>query len=149
MIDTRRLRKLTLCSLTCIAAAALTACGGGGGSDNENADDDDDHNSNASAFITTTVMDGLLSNALVCVDVNANGLCDVNEPQARSASNGTAVLNVSGLNLASMRLLAVVGTDAVDADFGRVTQAYTLQTPSCGLSPTRELCKLPATTTSM
>jgi hypothetical protein len=130
MIDARRLRKLTLHSLTFITAAALTACGGGGNSDNGNEGDDNDHNASSPVLITTTVMDGLLGNALVCADLNANGNCEAHEPQARSTASGMAVLNLTGLNLATTRLLAMVGTDAVDADFGPVTQAYTLQTPA-------------------
>lgn len=124
MIHTKRARQLGLYSLTLLAAAALVACGGGG-----DGGDDDDNRAVAPVLLTTTVMDGLLGNALVCADLNASGTCEANEPQARTAATGKAVLNVSGVNLATTRLLAVVGTDAVDADFGAVTQAYTLQTP--------------------
>ncbi len=132
MHSTKHTRKIGLFSLTLITTAALMACGGGGSGgdtdDNDN-DNDDGHSPTTPVLITTTVMDGLLRNALVCADLNANGTCETNEPQARTASDGRAVLNVTGLNMASTRLLAVVGTDAIDADFGPVTQAYTLQTP--------------------
>lgn len=112
-------------SLVAAAVLSVTACGGGGSSDNEN----DDDNQASTQFITTTVMDGLLQNALVCADINNNKVCDANEPQARTDINGRANLNITGVNLGSTRLLAQVGQDAVDADFGAVTQAYNLATP--------------------
>lgn len=118
---------LRLFSLTLFASAALVACGGGDS-------DSDDDGGTAPTLVTTTVMDGLIGNALVCADVNNNDSCDGSEPQARTDANGKAVLNVSGLTMASVRLLAVVGTDAVDADFGAITQAYTLKTPGAEAS---------------
>ena len=50
-------------SLIGAAVVALTACGGGGSG------------ASGTASISTTVMDGLIQNALVCVDANKNGLC--------------------------------------------------------------------------
>ncbi|HNW02332.1 MAG TPA: hypothetical protein PKH04_09685, partial [Burkholderiaceae bacterium] len=94
------------------AVAALSACGGGAGS------------------ISTTVMDGLISNALVCVDANNNGMCDTGETQGRTDSNGRVTLSVAPAEMGTARLVAMIGTDAVDLDTGPVTIPYTLQTPA-------------------
>ncbi|MBK6388077.1 MAG: hypothetical protein IPF71_15555 [Rhodoferax sp.] len=94
------------------AVAALAACGGGDES------------------VTSTVMDGLISNALVCVDTNSNGVCDVGETQGRTNATGKVTLNVTPAEMGSAHLVAMVGTDAVDADTGPVAKAYTLQTPA-------------------
>jgi mono/diheme cytochrome c family protein len=74
-------------------------------------------------------MDGLIKNALVCVDSNANGLCDTSEVQGRTDANGQVTLTVPAADVATAKLVAMVGTDAIDADTGAVTTAYTLTTP--------------------
>jgi hypothetical protein len=79
-------------------------------------------------------MDGLIRNALVCVDSNNNGLCDAGETQAHTDANGQVTIEVPTANLATARLIAVVGTDATDADTGAVKTAYTMTTPAGKLS---------------
>ena len=121
------------------AIVSLTACGGGGG-DSADGDNDDAPISTpiatpvvtapATTPVTTTVMDGLIQNALVCVDSNANGLCETTELQGRTDASGKVTLNIPTVDVASAKLVAVVGLDAVDADTGLVTTAYTLQTPA-------------------
>ena len=66
-------------TLGLIAAAVLTlsACGGGG-----------DGGVAGTTPVTTTVMDGLIQNALVCVDANKNGVCDPTETQGRTDAKG-------------------------------------------------------------
>lgn len=101
-----------------VAALGLTACGGG------------DDEAPANVQLTTTVVDGNLSNAKVCWDQNNNGVCDTGEPSTRSDANGQATLTIPTAQLATARLIAEVGTDAVDSDTGAVTHAYTLQAPA-------------------
>ena len=108
-------------SSTGLAVALLAACGSGGG---------DDAPAPAPVQLTTTVIDGAIRNALVCLDANANGACDSGEIQGRSGADGKVTLSVPAADAGKHPLLALVGTDAVDADHGAVTVAYTMQAPA-------------------
>lgn len=88
--------------------ALLSACGG----------DDSDPPAVTAQDMTTTVLDGALQNATVCLDKNDNGACDADELSARTADVG------------KFTLLALVGSDAVDATSGSVTTAYSMRTPA-------------------
>lgn len=117
-------------TLGLIAAAVftLTACGGGGGSSSTAATTDTAAVKTAS--VTTTVMDGLIQNALVCVDANSNGTCETTETQGRTDAAGKVTLSIPTADLATAKLVAIIGLDATDADTGLVKTAYTLQTPA-------------------
>ncbi len=106
---------------------ALTACGGGGG-DPPAAPPPPAPATTAN--ITTTVIDGPLQNATVCLDTNNNGACDVGEPSARTAADGSATLTVPIADAGLYPLVAVVGTDAVDSVSGPVTVPYVLSAPA-------------------
>lgn len=80
--------------------------------------------------VTTTVLDGPLQNATVCLDKNDNGACDAGEPSAKTAADGSATLKVALVDVGQFTLLALVGTDAVDATRGPVTTAYSMRTPA-------------------
>ncbi len=104
------------------AALTLTACGGGGS-----------NNATATAVtkITPIVMDGLISNAVVCWDANNNDLCDTNEIQGITDSTGQATLSIPTSNVAGAKLLAVITAGvSSDADTGLVTTSYTLRAPA-------------------
>ncbi len=108
-------------SLIAAAVLSLTACGGGGSADSGLA---------GTTAVTTTVMDGLISNALVCIDANNNGICDSGEVQGRTDASGKVTLAIPSSGLAGATLLAMIGTDAVDSDTGPVKVAYTLKAPA-------------------
>lgn len=110
-------------TLGLIAAAALTltACGGGSGGS-------DDGNTTAMTTVTPTVMDGLISNAVVCWDANDNGMCDATETQGTTDSTGKATLFIPTASVATAKLLAVVTAGvSSDADTGLVATTYTLR----------------------
>ena len=96
--------------LSAALAAVLVACGGGRGPDPI-----------AMTTINTTVMDGLIERALVCVDSNHNRQCDTDEIQGWTDVLGNVTLSIPSADMASASLLAIVGTNATDADTGRVT----------------------------
>ena len=106
-------------------AVLVTACGGGG-SDG----DSSGPVAPAKVDVKTSVFDGPIGNALVCLDKNDNGARDAEEPSARSAADGSVTLAVLSGDVGKYPLLAVVGTDAVDAANGAVTQRFTLRTPA-------------------
>ena len=111
--------------LACATLVALTACGGG--------------SSDSSAPVVvpptttnvdTVVVDGAIKNALVCIDKNGNGQCDAGETQGTTDAAGKVTLAVPNADVGKYPILAVVGTNAVDADNGPVTTAYTLSAPA-------------------
>ncbi|MDD2880060.1 MAG: hypothetical protein PHQ58_06460 [Rhodoferax sp.] len=114
-------------SLISAAALTLTACGGGGGS---TATAPASLTAAALTPVTTTVMDGLISNAQVCVDSNNDGICQTTETQGRTNAAGQVTLNVPTADLATVTLVAQIGLDATDADTGAVKTAYSMQTPA-------------------
>ena len=107
-------------------AAALAACGGGGGDSPEAPNPE----APARTDVVVKVVDGPLANAVVCLDVNGNAACDADEPRAVTSASGSATLSILAADAGRFSLVAEVGTDAVDADHGPVTQAYTLRTPA-------------------
>jgi hypothetical protein len=96
--------------LTAVAGAsllALAACGGGGGgggaADTSTTDDPD-----APLSLTGTVMvDGAIRNAVVCLDLNANSVCDAGEPASVSTgADGAYSLTTTSQQLAGASLIA-------------------------------------------
>lgn len=119
----RRAHLATLCA----TVALLSACGGGS---DDPAPVQPPGPPPTTATVNTTVIDGPLQNAKVCLDVNGNGACDPDEPSARTAANGAATLTVPIALAGQHALVAEVGTDAVDADHGPVTTPFVLSTPA-------------------
>ena len=76
------------------------------------------------------VIDGAIKNALVCIDKNSNGQCDAGETQGTTDAAGKVTLAVPSGDVGKYPILAVVGTNAVDADNGPVTTAYTMSAPA-------------------
>ncbi len=119
------IRPSRLPALSAIAGAVLllAACGGGGGDDATPTDA-------STVDLPTRVIDGAIGNALVCLDRNANALCDEGEPSGRSAADGTVTLKIAPDDAGKYPLLAMVGTDATDADHGPVTSPFVLRAPA-------------------
>src|SRR5437899_10089905 len=103
------------------ALLALAACGGGGGGGSS---------APTTTNVTTTVVDGALKNVTVCLDKNGNGKCDADEVHGKTDANGNVTLAVPNADVGKYPILAVVGTDAIDADTGAVPTAYTLPAPA-------------------
>ena len=80
--------------------------------------------------VTTTVIDGAIKNATVCMDKNGNGQCDADEVQGKTDAAGGVTLAVPNADVGKFPLLALVGTDAVDADTGPVAVAYSMGAPA-------------------
>ena len=105
------------------AVALLSGCGDGGGSSAAPA-------APTTTALSTTVIDGAIQNALVCLDKNANGACDTGEPQGRTDVAGKVTFDVANEDIGKYVILAIVGTDARDADSGPVTTAYSMIAPA-------------------
>jgi hypothetical protein len=85
-----------------VASAVLVACGGGG---------------TTGQALTGKVMDGYITGAVVCLDVNNNGVCNSGEPQAETTAGGAYTLDVpSDAQLGGTNLLVNVPVGAIDED---------------------------------
>ncbi len=90
-----------------IAAAALVACGGGGGG--------------GSVTIGGLAIDGYLSNAKVCLDLNLNFKCDVGEPSAMTDDKGAYAINYTGGDAAGLVVITETTKDTKDSDDNGLT----------------------------
>ena len=112
--------------LIAAAVVSLAACGGGG----SNTAATNPLPAIAKTSQTVTVMDGLIENALVCLDSNANGICDPTEIQGRTDANGKVTLEIPSADLANAKLVAQITAGvSTDKDTGAIATSYTLQTP--------------------
>ena len=105
------------------ALLALAACGGGGGGSSTPA-------APTTTDVSTTVVDGAIKDAVVCLDKNSNGKCDTGEVQGKTDASGKVTLAVPNADVGKYPIIAVVGTDATDADHGPVTVPYTMSAPA-------------------
>lgn len=119
------------------ALLALAACGGGGGGGGGGgfpflgvAPPPPAAAPPAGQKLEVTVIDGALRNAAVFLDKNNNGLLDSGEPNGRTDEAGKVVLEIDAADAGKYPVVALVGTDAVDADLGPVTTAYVLKAPA-------------------
>jgi hypothetical protein len=111
-------------ALSSVAVLGLAACGGGSGSASNPPP------SATTASVPVTVVDGAIKNATVCLDKNSNGACDSGEPSGKTDAGGKVTLQVDNADLGKYPVIAVVGTDAVDADTGAVPVPFTLKAPA-------------------
>jgi hypothetical protein len=97
------LRSMQMMGYASIVAALLTACGGGGDTPDASAPDPD-----APLTLTGTVaVEGVVRNAVVCLDLNANSACDVGEPvSAPTGANGVYSLTATAQQLATASLIS-------------------------------------------
>ncbi len=99
-------RNIPLTAISLATVALIAACGGGGGS-----------TSAGPMTLAGAVIDGYVTGANVCLDLNSNGACDSGEPSATSVANGKYSLTApAGTNLANLHIIATVPAGAVDSD---------------------------------
>ncbi|RYY92915.1 MAG: hypothetical protein EOO24_27935, partial [Comamonadaceae bacterium] len=107
-----------------LAAMLMSACGGGGDGDGAAAPPP------GAIRVAVKVIDGPIGNALVCLDRNQNDACDGDEPSGRTSTDGQVTLEVPSADAGKFPVVAVVGTDAVDAEHGKVGTAFKLKAPA-------------------
>ncbi len=120
---TMKFGKLAL-ALASAAILTVAGCGGGGGGTTVSPP------TAGTTGVPVTVIDGAIKNATVCLDKNLNGICDSGEPSGKTDAAGNVTLQVPTEDVGKYPILAVVGTDAVDADHGPVTTPFTMQAPA-------------------
>jgi trimeric autotransporter adhesin len=119
------LKRLVL-GIASASALGLYGCGGGGGSATGGGGGD----VVATVDVPITVVDGPIQNAKVCLDKNDNGVCDPGEPAGSTDSEGKVTLKVDSTDAGKYPVIAVVGTDAIDADTGAVPTPFTMKAPA-------------------
>ena len=120
------LRPMALAAALFASGAVLTACGSGGGDDVTLPPDPVP----TTVSQTIKVIDGAIRGAKVCLDKNGNGLCEADEPGGVTLADGSITFTIAVVDFNQYPVLALVGTDAVDADHGPVTVAFSLQAPA-------------------
>jgi hypothetical protein len=80
--------------------------------------DDDNNNLVEDTIVTTTtsgtVIDGYIQGSTVCLDLNLNNLCEFDEPQTTTDSNGKyslKIVNIPQSELDNAQIIAIGGTD--------------------------------------
>ncbi len=109
-----------------LIASALAGCGGGGGA------------GGSPATLTGAVIDGYISGATVCLDLNNNQSCDAGEPNAKSGEKGSYSLDVTGITIDALKnshLLTVVPEEAKDSDDDGQTLKEVEKAPFSLLAP--------------
>ncbi len=123
--------KTQIQGLSLALTLAIAGCGGGGGGGGGGGEVVTPvAAAPTTTNVSTTVIDGALKNALVCMDTNLNGVCDAGEVQGRTDAAGNVTLAIPNADVGKYPLVAMVGTDAVDADNGPVTVPYKMTTPA-------------------
>ena len=98
--------------------------------------------SNVAAAISQTVsgnvVNGPLSNALVFLDLNSNGILDGSETSVRTYSDGSFSLSTTSSNY---EIVALTDDTTIDTSSGQVLSGVTLKAPSNAsmISPTTTL----------
>lgn len=111
-----------------LIAGALAGCGGGGGGGG----------GGNPVTLTGAVIDGYISGATVCLDLNNNQSCDAGEPTAKSGDKGSYSLDVTGITIDALKtshLLTVVTEEAKDSDDGVKTLKEVGKAPFSLLAP--------------
>jgi hypothetical protein len=128
------------------SAALLGGCGGGGSSDASAPPPPPP--APATVAITGKAVDGPLSGATACYDLNDNGACDSGEPaSAATGADGAFTLTVAPADAGKHRIVVQVPATAVDADTGvAVGTAFTLQSPATGTATAHSVFVSPLTT---
>jgi hypothetical protein len=113
----------------CIAGlfiGGLAACGGGGGGSSTTS------TPATPATLSGKVIDGYITGAKVCLDVNSNNVCDAGEPTTTSGESGAWSLPPYAGSIAGLQVIAEVGATASDKDTGVIGagNTYSLLAPA-------------------
>lgn len=110
--------KFPLTALSLAAVAFLSACGGGGS------------NGTRATTLSGAVVDGYITGATICLDLNANRACDAGEPSAVTGAQGAYSLTApAGVDLSTLHLVVDVPTTATDGGVP-ITAPYKMLAPA-------------------
>ena len=124
--------KQTPLTLVVSLAGLMAGCGGGSGA-------------SGPQILSGRVIDGYIEGATVCLDLNANLLCDQGEPSAQSGRDGSYTLPAYSGSIDGLKVIAVVPVGAKDSDLGDITKAFDLIAPAESSATVTPLTTLVAT----
>jgi hypothetical protein len=123
------LRSFSLLSIS-ITALSLVACGGGSSSNKNN---DPSNNSEDLTSLSGKAADGYLINAVACLDVNSNSVCDSGEPSSRTDNDGAFSFEASASDIAAYPVVVrAIANETIDSDNPdtAITKSFSLTAPS-------------------
>jgi len=142
----QRLARLSVLS----SLIVLSACGGGSSDSSDSPDPAPAPTPPAPSAVTISgkAVDGPLSGATACYDLNDNGTCDSGEPSsAATGTDGSFSLAVAAADVGKHRIVVQVPATAIDADTGAaVGTAFTLLAPATGSSGAHSVFVSPLST---
>ena len=110
-------------NFTMVFTLSLGFAGCSSGSGSDDATDDDTLYSKS---ISGLAIDGYISGATVCVDVNNNNLCDANEPQSTTLSDGSFTFNAN-IKTGAHTIIVLGGTDIATGQTFRGILKYVIE----------------------
>ena len=113
------IRRPSAMQVSPLALLTLAACGGSGGAPVSNGA--------PNVSVGGNVVKGPLSNALVFLDYDNDGVLDAGEPSARTGADGSYTLSTSNTNYS---IAAITDGSTIYASSGAVLEGVTLKAPS-------------------
>lgn len=123
------LRSFSLLSIS-ITALSLAACGGGSSGNKNN---DPSNNSEDLTSLSGKAADGYLINAVACLDVNSNSVCDSGEPSSRTDNDGAFSFEASASDIAAYPVVVrAIANETIDSDNPdtAITRSFSLAAPA-------------------
>ena len=108
----------------------LAGCGGGGGGGGSSSIATEEAPVATESTLTGKVIDGYISGATVCLDLNNNYTCDPDEPSGDSGEGGVYSFTYEGSIPEGTQILANIPIGAVDEDLGVVDKPYNMLAPA-------------------
>lgn len=121
-----KLKRLVL-GMASVGALGLYGCGGGSSPATNTATTT---NTVTTTDVSLTVIDGPIEKAKVCLDINNNSVCDNNEPEGMTDATGKVTIKVNSTDVGKYPVIAVVDTNSIDADTGKVPTPFTMKAPA-------------------
>ena len=118
------IRRPSAMQVSPLALLTLAACGGSGGGGSGGAPVS---SGTPNVSVGGNVVKGPLSNALVFLDYDNDGVLDAGEPSARTGADGSYTLSTSNTNYS---IVAITDGSTIDASSGAVLEGVTLKASS-------------------